>query len=136
MTKNKTSIYRIVFSTIILCSLIFLLGIDRRSYKDAPSVVYQVYLNGKTVGIIEDENELYDLIDKEQESLKKEYNVDKVYAPNDLQTTKLVTYSGEVDNVKDVYDKIKDGLNVRIEESLSDYKINDIYNTLYQKMDN
>ena len=56
MTKNKTSIYRIVFSTIILCSLIFLLGIDRRSYKDTPSVVYQVYLNGKTVGIIEDEN--------------------------------------------------------------------------------
>lgn len=35
-----------------------------------------------------------------------------------------------------VYDKIKDGLNVRIEESLSDYKINDIYNTLYQKMVN
>ena len=108
MTKNKTSIYRIVFSTIILCSLIFLLGIDRRSYKDTPSVVYQVYLNGKTVGIIEDENELYNLIDKEQESLKKEYSVDKVYAPNDLQTTKLVTYTGEVDNVKDVYDKIKD----------------------------
>ena len=105
---NKKGMYRYILLGVILSGLIFILGIDRRNLDNTPITVYQVYLGGKTIGIIEDEQELYDLIDKEQESLKKEYNVDKVYAPINLETTKLVTYIGEVDSVKDVYSKIKD----------------------------
>lgn len=104
---NNKSIRLVIFA-VILSGLIFIMGIDRRGFKDTPINVYQVYLSGKLVGIIENEEELYDLIDKEQENLKKEYNVSKVYAPTNLETTKIVTYQGEVDDVKDVYEKIKD----------------------------
>lgn len=105
---NKKSISGLIFMAVILSSLIFIMGIDRQSYATSPKTVYQVYLSGKQIGVIEDEQELYDLIDKEQESLKKEYNVSKVYAPVSLETTKLLTYSGVVDDVKSVYEKIKD----------------------------
>lgn len=105
---NKKSIYWSGVLVIILASLIFILGTDRKSYKEHPDTVYQVYLKGQKLGVIESEKALYDLIDKEQKSLKKEYNVDKIYAPTSLEVTKLVTYDSELDSVKDVYDKIKD----------------------------
>lgn len=104
---NKKSIRLVVFA-VILSGLIFIMGIDRKGFASSLKTVYQVYLSGKLLGVIEEENELYDLIDKEQENLKKEYNVSKVYAPTNLETTKIVTYQGEVDDVKDVYEKIKD----------------------------
>ena len=98
---NRKSIYWGFILTVLLSSLIFILGLD------TPSTVYQVYLNGEQIGIIKDEKKLYDLIDKEQENLKKEYKVKKIYAPLGLETTKLVTYTGEVDSIEDVYNKIK-----------------------------
>ena len=105
---NKKSIYWSSVFVIILTSLIFILGTDRKSYDSNPETVYQVYLNGQTIGVIEKEEELHNLIDKEQKNLKKEYKVDKIYAPIGLEVTKLVTYNDEFDNVKDVYNKIKD----------------------------
>ncbi len=104
---NRKSIYWGFILTVLLSSLIFILGLDRKDYIDTPSTVYQVYLNGEQIGIIKDEKKLYDLIDKEQENLKKEYKVKKIYAPLGLETTKLVTYTGEVDSIEDVYNKIK-----------------------------
>ena len=105
---NKKTIYKLGVFLVLLTGLIFIMGIDRKSLKNGPISVYQVYLSGNKIGIIEDKNELYKLIDKEQEKIKKEYNVDTVYAPNDLEVSKLVTYEGEIDDVKDVYSKIKD----------------------------
>lgn len=105
---NRKSIYWGVFSTIILGSLVFTLGLDRKNYNEYPVTVYQVYLNGESIGVIKDENELYNLIDKEQQNLKNEYDVNKIYAPIGLETTRIKTYEGEVDSVKEVYDKIKD----------------------------
>lgn len=105
---NKKSIYWSSVFVIILTSLIFILGTDRKSYDSNPETVYQVYLNGQTIGVIENEEELHNLIDKEQKNLKKEYKVDKIYAPIGLEVTKLVTYNDELDNVKEVYNKIKD----------------------------
>lgn len=105
---NKKGIYPLIVFGIILSSLIFIMGIDRRGFAGSPKTVYQVYLSGKIVGVIEDDEELYNLIDKEQEALKREYKVDKIYAPVSLETTKLVTYTGTVDDVKDVYSRIKD----------------------------
>ncbi len=105
---NRKSIYWGCLFAIVLTSLIFILGLDRKTYTEYPVTVYQVYLNGNTIGVIEDEQDLYNLIDKEQKNLKNEYNVKKIYAPIGLETTKLVTYEGKVDTVSDVYDKIKD----------------------------
>ncbi len=105
---NRKSIYLGVLFLVVLSSLIFILGLDRKDYIDTPSTVYQVYLDGEIIGIIEDEDELYDLIDKTQESLKRKFGVKKIYAPLGLETTKLVTYTGKLNSVDEIYEKIKD----------------------------
>lgn len=126
---SKKSLYWGIVFSVILSGLIFILGLDRKTYTDHPVTVYQVYLNGEAIGVIEDEDELYNLIDKEQRNLKSEYNVDKIYAPLGLETTKLVTYEGKIDNVVDIYDKIKDvepftikGYEIKIIRSEDDIK--------------
>ncbi len=105
---NKKTVYWGTFFTVLLGSLVFILGLDRKNYNEYPVTVYQVYLNGQAIGIINNENDLYNLIDKEQQNLKNEYKVDKIYAPIGLETTRVKTYESEVDEVKTVYDKIKD----------------------------
>ena len=105
---SRKTIYWGCTLTVILAGLTFILGFDRKNYTDYPVTVYQVYLNGKAIGVIEEEEDLYNLIDKEQNELKEEFNVKKIYAPIGLETTKLVTYEGKVDSVDTVYDKIKD----------------------------
>ena len=87
---NKKTIYLSCTLTVIIASLTFILGFDRPTYTSNPITVYQVYLNGNSIGTIEDEQELYNLIDKEQNELKKEFNVNKIYAPHGLETTKVV----------------------------------------------
>ncbi len=105
---SRKSIYWGILIAVVLTGLTFILGLDRKDYADTPSTVYEVYLDGKSIGIIRNEDELYNLIDKEQNSLKKKYDVNKIYAPLGLETTKLVTYTGKLDNVTEVYNKIKD----------------------------
>ena len=105
---NNRIFYRLGVFGVILSSLVFILGTGRKDLSDQPMTVYEVYLNGESLGIIENENKLYDLIDKEQDLLKKKYGVDKIYAPLSLETTKLVTYTGEVETPSSIYDKIKD----------------------------
>lgn len=108
MIMNNRIFYRLAVFGVILSSLVFILGTGRKDLSDQPMTVYEVYLNGESLGIIENENKLYDLIDKEQDLLKKKYGVDKIYAPLSLETTKLVTYTGEVETPSSIYDKIKD----------------------------
>lgn len=105
---NRKSIYWGVIFSVILSSLIFILGLDRKDYTTDPGEVYQVYLNGEVIGVIENEEELYGLINDEQKTLKKEFDVKKIYAPLGLKTTKLITYEGKVDSINQVYNKIKD----------------------------
>ena len=105
---NNKSIYWAVVLVVLLSSLIFILGTGRKSLENEPMTVYEVYLDGNSLGIIEDEKELYSLIDKEQEALKKKFGVNKIYAPIGLETTKLLTYRGEVEKASSVYEKLKD----------------------------
>lgn len=93
--------------TIILSFLLFFVGMDKRVAGD-PLEVYQVYLNGEKIGLIESKDKLYDLIDKEQTDIKKEYNVDKVYPPNGLDVKKIYTYDDEIIKEEEIYNKIKD----------------------------
>lgn len=105
---NNRSKYKLIVFGVILSSLVFILGTGRKSLGQTPMTVYEVYLNGKSLGVIENEEKLYNLIDKEQNSLKKKYGVNKIYAPIGLETTKIMTYQGEVESEKKIYDKIKD----------------------------
>ncbi len=69
---------------------------------------YQVYLSGEKIGLIRSKQELYDLIDQEQQEIKKFYNVPKVYPPSGLEIEKVLTYKNNVMTAKEVYNEIKD----------------------------
>lgn len=103
---NKGKILGTIFC-IIMAVLIFGMGfVDKESNKDMVTL-FQVYLNGKKIGLIESDEELYELIDSEQAVLKQKYNVSKVYPPHGLKVTAVKTYDKRISDARTVYNKIK-----------------------------
>lgn len=74
----------------------------------SPQQLYRVYLKGKSLGLIESKKDLEEYIDKEQNLLKKKYNVKKVYAPADLDIVKETTFDRNIKTTKEIYEEIKD----------------------------
>lgn len=74
-------------------------------YYDARSA-YRVYLNGESIGIIDDKKELEDYINEKQELLKQKYNVENVYIPNGLKIREETTYNEKTETVENIYAKI------------------------------
>jgi len=72
------------------------------------NLVYRVYLEGKSIGIIESKNDLETYIDQVQSAIKKKYNVEKVYAPNDLDIVKEYTYQEKLSTLDEIYQKINE----------------------------
>jgi len=70
--------------------------------------VYRVYLDGKSLGLINSKEDLEEYINKEQESLKKKYNVDKIYVPDNLHIQEEMTYNEKIYTTKQIYEMIKD----------------------------
>lgn len=97
-----------IFLCIFICSFVFILGFDRNSYQEYPTNLYQVYLNGNPIGVLKNQDNLYDLINDEQQNLKSKYNVDKIYPPNGLEIAEVVTYDGKINEANEVYSVIKD----------------------------
>ena len=93
-----------------LIALVISSGIFFVEYKklSEPQELYRVYLKGETIGYIKNKELLEEYIDNEQITIKEEYNVDKVYLPNDLDIVKEVTYNEEVLTEKEIYEEIKD----------------------------
>ena len=103
---NKGKVLGVIFC-ILMGALIFGIGfVDKESNKDTVTL-FQVYLNGKKIGLIKSDQELYDLIDTEQAQLKEKYNVSKVYPPHGLKVTAIKTYDKRVIEARDIYNKIK-----------------------------
>lgn len=103
--KIKEKIITGMFCLIILT---FLIVFGKTSIYDSPKEIYQVYLNGQKMGLIADDQELYDLINSEQKDIKSKYNVDKVYPPLGFEIVKYTTYDADMTDVSKIYDKIKD----------------------------
>lgn len=93
--------------TVFIALFILIVSIGSKQLGE-PNEVYQVYLNGKKLGLIASKDSLLSLIDKEQASIKEEYNVDKVYPPSGLNIEKEYTYSNKLMSVEDVYNQIKE----------------------------
>ena len=72
-----------------------------------PRQLYRVYLEGKSLGVINSKKELEEYIDTKQQQLKDKYNVSKVYAPNDLDIIKEITYNENESTVESIYKKIE-----------------------------
>lgn len=97
--------YKIITITLLIFAVLLTAGF---SFKiKTPKQVYRVYLKGNSLGIIKSKKELEEYIDEKQKEIKKEYNVDKVYAPEDLDIVKEITYNEDITSIKKIYNKIK-----------------------------
>lgn len=93
--------------TILISIIVFFFGV-RTKLEGNPNSIYKVYLNGESIGLIENKQELLDLIDQEQIEIKNKYKVDKVYPPSGLDIQDVVTYDNDISSAINVYEKIKD----------------------------
>jgi murein DD-endopeptidase MepM/ murein hydrolase activator NlpD len=107
---NKKDI-KYVLLALIISSGIFLVGYTKKS---TPVELYHVYLNGDTIGYIEDKALFEKYIDDDQTEIKEKYNVDKVFLPKDLDIVKETTYNKEVSTEEQIYERIKDKTNFTI----------------------
>lgn len=76
------------------------------SYEEAQKG-YQIYLDGKEIGLIQDEDALYNLINTEQQNIKDKYNVDYVYPPDGIDIVEVKTFNESYMAVEDIYKKIE-----------------------------
>ena len=120
-----------VSCTILISIIVFFMGVKTKD-EGTPNSLYQVYLNGNNIGLIENKQELLDLIDKEQIEIKEKYNVKKVYPPSGLDIQDVVTYSDDLKNVNDVYEEIKN----KEPFTISGYEITINYNNEDNKNEN
>ena len=95
----------LVFS-ILLLSIFLTTGFATISSN--PQTLYRVYLKGESLGLIKSKESLEKYIDKEQNEIKKKYNVSKVYLPEELDIVKEKTYALNVKTTEQIYDEIKD----------------------------
>ncbi|MEG0799027.1 MAG: peptidoglycan DD-metalloendopeptidase family protein [Bacilli bacterium] len=104
---NKKNIFKVLLLSIVIASLVLFIGVNSKTYKDGAENLYKVYLDGKMIGLVNNKESLYDLIDNEQESLKKDFDVDKIYPPKNLKISAVKTYNKNVTNINDVYNTLK-----------------------------
>ena len=97
---------KILLSIFIVVFSMFSMGMKK--FNANPQNVYRVYLGGKSIGLVKSKKSLEKYIDREQESLKEKYGVNKVYAPADLDIQKEITYNEDISSTKEIYEKIKD----------------------------
>ena len=92
--------------TILISIIVFFIGVKKK-VEGIPNNLYKVYLNGNTIGLIENKQDFLDLIDREQTEIKEKYNVDKVYPPSGLDIKEIVTYDDNISDVDKIYNEIK-----------------------------
>jgi murein DD-endopeptidase MepM/ murein hydrolase activator NlpD len=99
--KKSISIVLIVIASLLILCIDF-------NYKasENPNIYYQVYLNGEILGTIKSKSELEKYIDKQNEKYKKEFDVNKIYAPNGLEIKKIETYNSSISSVEEIYNMI------------------------------
>lgn len=105
---NKKSKFLGIIFCVVMSIMIFGMGFVEKNNHTKSVTLFQVFLDGKKIGQIVSDKELYDLIDKEQESIKQKYGVAKVYPPKGLRIVAVKTYDKDIASVKSIYEKIKD----------------------------
>ena len=99
--KSKWTI-GIISIIILACASIFLLGFKLTSNKE-PKVVYNVYLEGNKIGVVNSKDSFEEYINKQEETLKQKYNVSKIYTPKGVEIKKAITYDDKCDSDEKIY---------------------------------
>ena len=102
--KNRWSIGVILVILLAIAS-IFLLGFKLTSNRE-PKEVYNVYLEGKKIGTIKSRENFEEYINKQEETLKKKYDVSKIYAPKGVEIRKVITYDDKFDSNEEIYNHL------------------------------
>lgn len=102
---NKTISIFLTLLAFAISIIIVILESTSYVYYEAQNV-YRVYLNGKSLGIIESKQDLEEYVNKEQAALKQKYNVDNVYIPQGLKITKETTYNEQTKTAQEIYNQI------------------------------
>lgn len=110
---SKKNIIISCLLSIVIIVLYMVNEIYSTNYKEAISA-YRVYLDGEAIGLIEDKDELYNLINDKQQGIKDKYQVDYVYPPDGLDVIETKTFDNDYVSVNDIYQKI---------ESMDDFTI-------------
>ncbi len=105
--KSKNPILGIIISLMLSFIITFFTN-NKVLFAKVPMESYQVYLKGKPIGLIKSETELYDYINKKQQSLKDKYNVSTVYIPNDIKVVKDITYDENIVSIPEIYNIINE----------------------------
>jgi len=98
--------YSLLLLITLLFACVFTTGFT--SINTKPKTVYRVYLKGESLGLIESKKSFEQYIDMKQNEIKEKYNVDKVYAPAELDIVKEITFEKDVKSNKEIYNEIKD----------------------------
>ena len=106
--QNEGSSFITLFLGLMLVLLVSYMCITFKPIERTINRCYQVYLQGEKIGLIYSKEELFNLIDKEQQEIKEKYNVDKVYSPQGLEVREINTYSDDIMTVEEIYEEIKD----------------------------
>ena len=102
---------------ILLCLIVCIIFVIEMLYAneiEKPDNYYRVYLKGEDIGLIKSSDELYALINKEQELIREKYNVENVYPPSDFEIVKTNTYDKKLSTVNEIYEKIEEADNFTI----------------------
>ena len=102
MKKNS----KFLVIILILLTVVFTTGF--KNIDKTPKTVYRVYLEGKSLGLIESKKSFENYIDQKQKEIKSKYNVDKVYTPAELDIVKEITFENDIQSNQEIYNKIKD----------------------------
>ena len=127
---NLKKITITILITLISGVLLFLSSMTDQVFAPA-NTKYQVYLGGEKIGLIDNEDDLYQLIDESQTSIKEEYDVTNVYPPTDLKIIATNTFNSNSDSISDVYNKIEEvddftvlGYVITVKGEEHDYSLN------------
>jgi murein DD-endopeptidase MepM/ murein hydrolase activator NlpD len=104
--RNKVNLIAIFITVILGAFLIFVS--TKGETLASPNQVYKVYLNGKSIGLIESEDEFLKLVDDKQNEIKSKYNIDKVYPPTGLKIEKVSTYQDNISTAEEIYQIIEE----------------------------
>ena len=137
MTKKEKvlNIILTIFLSVFVCIPLYDF---KAKAKEKAKELYRVYLDGKSIGIIESKEKLENYINEEQKELREKYNVDTVYPPKTLYISKYKSYDDNIISEEDIYKLIKDkekftikGYRITIEND--DEKENIVFNVLDKK---
>ena len=100
-------VIKTILITIFLTALCLLCYAKHNDFSSATEV-YEVFIDGKEIGYLLDDNKLYELINNKQLEIKEKYKVSKVYPPENFKIIKTSSYDIVISTPEQVYSKMAD----------------------------